>query len=381
MSANVFANGLEVSCEKASNQSLASMPDVCLSPPSPPAGPVPIPYPNFSKASDTTNGARTVKIAGGEVGQKNKSYYKTSKGDEAATRSLGMGTTTGCIQGKCYFEAWSSDVKFEGENAVRLSDLTGSNQASPGANAANTTASTGSPDQDPTKNDCEELDKKNKEERKKVEESLKEQGTLNEQEQTTLDKAQGTGMTVSSAQSQVPGAEGVFSGCSSGCAQEFNPSGLVGGGTSDQKMGLNKDTRASDDPKHDDAKENAGVLCDKSHVHPGGGAGAHAEAKIVNHMSGIPGSAMQGGSMLFSIDWRFKREGKAKQSGMPCTHCHKMMCHAAGECKIEIFICDKDGNPQPLTKEDCEKDDDGNLTPEAREGLCMKIDGNPVPGR
>ena len=30
MGANVFANGLEVSCEKATNQSLASMPDVCL---------------------------------------------------------------------------------------------------------------------------------------------------------------------------------------------------------------------------------------------------------------------------------------------------------------------------------------------------------------
>ena len=48
MGANVFANGLEVSCEKATNQSLAAMPDICLSPPSPPAGPIPIPYPNFS---------------------------------------------------------------------------------------------------------------------------------------------------------------------------------------------------------------------------------------------------------------------------------------------------------------------------------------------
>ena len=171
MAANVFANGLEVSCEKAPNQSPGSMPDVCLSPPSPPAGPVPVPYPNFSKASDTTNSEKTVKIAGGEVGQKNKSYYKTSKGDEAATRSLGMGTTTGCIQGKCYFVAWSSDVKFEGENAVRFFGLTGSNQASPASNAANTTASTGSPAQALTEDDCKELDEKNKEEREKVEEA------------------------------------------------------------------------------------------------------------------------------------------------------------------------------------------------------------------
>jgi hypothetical protein len=121
-------------------------------------------------------------------------------------------------------------------------------------------------------------------------------------------------------------------------------------------------------------------MCDKSHVHPGGGAGAHAEAKIMNHMSGLPASAMRGGSMLFNIDWRFKSpSGAAKQSGMPCVHCHKMLCKAAGEppagCGIQIFLCDKDGKPQQLTKEDCAD------TPEARRGLSMKIDGHPSPGR
>ena len=123
-------------------------------------------------------------------------------------------------------------------------------------------------------------------------------------------------------------------------------------------------------------KRMPGSCAIESHVHPGGGAGGHAEAKIMNHMSGIPGSAMRGGSMLFNIDWRFKSpSGTPKQSGMPCTHCHKMMCHAAAECDIQIFICDKKGEPQQLTKDDC----DG--TPEARERLSMKIDGNPTPGR
>ena len=56
---------IEVSAKADDNQSIAAMPDsVCLSPPSPPAGPTPIPYPNFSNASDTTNGTRTVKIGG-----------------------------------------------------------------------------------------------------------------------------------------------------------------------------------------------------------------------------------------------------------------------------------------------------------------------------
>ncbi len=357
MGANVFANSLEVSCEKASNQSIAAMPDVCLSPPTPPAGPVPIPYPNFSSASDTTDGTTTVKIGGGQVGIKNKSCYKQSKGDEAATKSQGMGVVTACIQGKTYFTAWSSDVKFEGENAVRLSDMTTHNHGSDPMNSGSTTVSTGQPGTPPTEKDCEKLDEKNKEERKKVTEELKDENSLNKEEQKTLDKAQGTGMTVSSVNSQVPGAEGIFSGCSSGCAQTFNPSGLVSGGTSEQKMG------------------GAGTLCDDSYTHCAGGSGAHAEAKIVNHMSELPGSSMRGGSMLFNIDWRFKRGGEAHQSGMPCTQCHKMMCHAMKECEIKIFICDKDGKPQPLTEEDCKGDD------QARENLCMKIDGNSRPGR
>ena len=95
MGRNVFANGMEVSAKAADNQSIAAMPDVCLSPPSPPAGPIPIPYPNFSQASDTANGTRTVQIGGKEVGQKTKSYYRTSKGDEAATRALGLTGSAG----------------------------------------------------------------------------------------------------------------------------------------------------------------------------------------------------------------------------------------------------------------------------------------------
>jgi|SRR5262245_40037845 len=226
-----------------------------------------------------------------------------------------------------------------------------------------------------TAEECAKLDQKNKEEREKVTEELKSQDSLNQQEQATLDKAEGTGMTISSATSQVPGAEGTFSASSSGCAQACNPNGLVEGGTSEQKMGLNAETRASDSPDHDDAKDKAGVLCDKSHVHPGGGAGAHAEPKIVNQMcNDFPASPMRGGSMLFNIDWRFKREGKPKQSGMPCKHCYKMMCHAATECDIQIFICDKDGKPQPLSKDDCKSED-------GYENLSRRVDGNPKPGR
>jgi len=124
MSKNVFANGREVSAGKDANQSLGAMPDVCLSPPSPPAGPIPIPYPNFSKASDIADGTRSVQIGGEQISIKDTSNYKKSNGDEAATKSLGMGVMSHQIQNTTYFAAWSFDVKFEGDNAVRQMDLT-----------------------------------------------------------------------------------------------------------------------------------------------------------------------------------------------------------------------------------------------------------------
>lgn len=129
MSRNVFANGREVSALKDGNSTKAAMPDVCLTPPPPPGGPIPIPYPNFSQASDTDGGTRTVAIGGGEVGIKDVSTYKKSTGDEGATRSQGMGVVTHKIQGSTYFAAWSFDVRFEGKNAVRHLDLTTHNHA------------------------------------------------------------------------------------------------------------------------------------------------------------------------------------------------------------------------------------------------------------
>lgn len=124
MSNEVYANGREVSCKDSDAISTCAFPDVCLSPPTPPAGPIPIPYPNTGKSADTSDGSRTVKVAGQEVMLKDSSCFKSSMGDEAATKTLGMGVVTHQIQGKCYFVMWSMDVKFEGENVVRHLDHT-----------------------------------------------------------------------------------------------------------------------------------------------------------------------------------------------------------------------------------------------------------------
>src|SRR5215471_9724324 len=130
MGKKVFANGMEVAHKAGNNIVTAAFPDVCLSPPSPPAGPVPIPYPNTGMASDTESGSKTVQISSQEVMLKDSSDFKQSTGDEAATKSQGMNVVTHQIQGKCYFTSWSMDVKIEGENAVRHLDMMTHNHAS-----------------------------------------------------------------------------------------------------------------------------------------------------------------------------------------------------------------------------------------------------------
>jgi len=131
MANNVFANNNEVACKAASGKTIAALPDTCFTPPECPATPpgVPIPYPNTGMASDTIKGSKTVKISDKEVGLKNKSYFKTSYGDEAGCATK-KGIITSKNKGKVYFQSWSSDVKFEGKNAVRHLDMTTNNHAS-----------------------------------------------------------------------------------------------------------------------------------------------------------------------------------------------------------------------------------------------------------
>ncbi len=127
----VFANGREIACKAAAGKTICAMPDVCFTPPENPATPpgVPVPYPNTGMASDTTDGSKKVKISDKEVGLKNKSNFKKSTGDEAGAAAK-KGVITSKNTGKVYFNAWSMDVKIEGQNAVRHLDLTTNNHAS-----------------------------------------------------------------------------------------------------------------------------------------------------------------------------------------------------------------------------------------------------------
>lgn len=135
MANEVYANGREIACKAGSGNSPAAFPDVCMTPPENPATPpgIPVPYPNTGFESDTADGSRSVMISGKEVMLKNKSYYKTSTGDEAGCAAK-KGVVTSVNRGKCYFVAWSMDVVFEGLEVPRHVDLMTHNHASPQAN-------------------------------------------------------------------------------------------------------------------------------------------------------------------------------------------------------------------------------------------------------
>ncbi|WDE09507.1 DUF4150 domain-containing protein [Thalassomonas haliotis] len=115
MATTVYANGRGVVHKKSGGISLV-FPDVCKTPT--PGGPVPIPYPNTGKASDTSSGTKKVKLDG-QMAMVKGANYSTSIGDEAG--SLG-GIISGVTKGKCEFMLYSFDVKFEGKNVCRLGD-------------------------------------------------------------------------------------------------------------------------------------------------------------------------------------------------------------------------------------------------------------------
>lgn len=127
MAKEVFANGREMAAKKSGDDAVSAPTDVCHTPPPPPPMAaakigIPIPYPNFGKASTLKNGSKTVKIKGGEIKKKNKSFYKKSEGNQPATTQFKEGIVSGVITGKTFASSWSFDVKVEKKNVVRLLD-------------------------------------------------------------------------------------------------------------------------------------------------------------------------------------------------------------------------------------------------------------------
>jgi hypothetical protein len=117
MSVTVGVNQLSV-VHADSSGITSAFPDVCKTP-APPAPPIPIPYPNIAKSSDTANGTSTVKCDGNPTCVKD-SNFSTSTGDEAGSL---FGVASNKVKGKAEFVNFSFDVQFEGKNVARALDM------------------------------------------------------------------------------------------------------------------------------------------------------------------------------------------------------------------------------------------------------------------
>lgn len=115
MSQATFVNSRGV-VHKGSGGISTVFPDVCKTPT--PSGPVPIPYPNIGKSSDTSKGPKKVKTDG-KMPMVKGAQYSMSAGDEAGSVGGVMSSTT---KGVCEFMMYSFYVKFEGKNVCRLGD-------------------------------------------------------------------------------------------------------------------------------------------------------------------------------------------------------------------------------------------------------------------
>lgn len=116
MAQKTFANSRGIAHKGSGGMSMV-FPDVCKTPS--PGGPVPIPYPNIAKSSDTSDGPKSVKTDG-EMPMVKGAKYSTSTGDEAG--SAGGGVASSKTRGEAEFMNYSFDVKFEGKNVCRMGD-------------------------------------------------------------------------------------------------------------------------------------------------------------------------------------------------------------------------------------------------------------------
>ena len=116
MGATTIVNNMTV-VHKSSSGMVVFFPDVCITPAAP--SPLPIPYPNIAKSSDTDKGSSKLKVDGNPIMLKD-AVFARSNGDEPGTLK---GVVSKNTQGKAEYVQFSFDVKVEGKNVTRLLDL------------------------------------------------------------------------------------------------------------------------------------------------------------------------------------------------------------------------------------------------------------------
>jgi Domain of unknown function (DUF4150) len=336
---SVFANGREVSGKAQPNKVIAGFPSVCMSPPPPPAGPVPIPYPMFTDASKTTKGTTTVKIKGKEVGKKNASEYKSSQGNEPATRSFGMDVVSATLSGASKHEAYSFDVTAQGAGVERFMDLTTTNHSNPATafqiNTASLDVNVLLDHDDP----CKELHDLNQKTRDKWRETDSPEYAKNVANANT---------TVTSAlHIPAPGkGEPAFMQASSRQIMRQFDDSLAEGLTAEQREAQRNPT----DPKKLDSNICNGHTYERGFYMP---HSSHTEARLLEDIfkGEKKGSGQHMGKIILGIDWP-GGPSKDLPTTAPCKECEKLLC-AAAPC-IDIVVCTDEG-PVDYNKECAKK--------------------------
>lgn len=326
---SVFANGREVSGKAQPNKVIAGFPSVCMSPPPPPAGPVPIPYPMFTDASKTTKGTTTVKIKGKEVGKKNASEYKSSQGNEPATRSFGMDVVSATLSGASKHEAYSFDVTAQGAGVERFMDLTSTNHSNPATAFTINTASLNVSVVLDHDNPCKELKNLNKKTREKWSES----------DSPEYAKTTAAGNTTVTSALFIPAGQstGKFMQASSRQVMRQFDDTLAEGLTAEEREAQKNKT----DPKKVDSKICNGHTYNRGFFMP---HSSHTESRILEDIfkGRKKGSTPHMGKIVMSINWPGGPQ-KGLSTNAPCDECARLLC-AAAPC-IDIVLCDEKNKP------------------------------------
>jgi len=78
MGVTINVNNLTLCHKGSGGVAIATLPDVCNTPP----GPVPVPYPNVAFSKPLRKGTKTIKVDGGNMAANKGSEFSQSTGDE-----------------------------------------------------------------------------------------------------------------------------------------------------------------------------------------------------------------------------------------------------------------------------------------------------------
>jgi hypothetical protein len=248
-------------------------------------------------------------------------------GDEAATKTLGMGVVTHTIQGKLKHAAWSFDVKIEGANAIRHMDLTTHNHMNC-PNIATVLDQEGQLTALEDELTCKELvEKRDEVERKDL-------------------KRFGRGRTLSVGDYKAPEGPRLLMKGVSHLKSMVKP-GKRAGFAKGKKWPVTK-RKTKKTGRRKPKKGPVHKACQETGEYSPSTM-QHAEATMIEDIIGAAkdlGIAMPPGplgSLTLSIKW--KPSGSLETLDKPCPSCKNLMCQAI-ECGLDIKIC-KEGAKKP----------------------------------